>query len=229
MSKKLIGLGIVLIIVVAASRGLSGFLNSQLSTKPSKESVRNFPTIDISRQEAEDEARPSPPINKEPINYTYKKPDDPEGRSYFYSYKNPSVDSIGLDGIGFYPYPDMPYIVGQFSKVETISGSNDKYLFISDPLKNQPIEKVRLLLAPSDSIPMRYHVTLFGTEYLTNPGAIKVNKKWVNDPARMAQFVSNLKPEYDAVVALLLVDSKTALIKDSSGALVAEILSNRRL
>ncbi len=162
---------------------------------------------------------PTPVTSFNEINIAYQKTGDTTGRSIFYTYKDASRRDKGFEGINMFYYTAMPFMVGQLEKITAVPGSDDWYVYLKNPLKNTEIGKVRVTLGK----------TLMAIEHLDKPGIISLKNKDKLKSAVTIQDLQTLVPNTDALVALISVDKKGAVLTDKEGAFLTEVLASRQL
>ncbi len=219
MQKILLGIFVLLILVVALEGGYYTFL---VSRKPAPSpTTSSLPVLSTAKP-----AMVVPTIIAKLVTL-YRNKNDSLGRTIIYSSDNKDT----LNGAGLHQeILQMPYIVGLYAKRENIAGTNDYYVFLTNPLvSNKALDPIRITAA-----------TKFGMEFLDKPGIILINSAEHhlldgNPLTNPSLFDKTIQPG-DAIIILPQVDNTTnkygrttyGLKKDNQGNLIGEALATRR-
>ncbi len=218
----------IIVLTVLGTIIITEILYSMMSSAGKKQG-KNTLNPSVSPQLTPEHMIPTPVTSMMDIAIIYQQKNDSTDRSVFYIYKNRNRKDKGFEGIGLYGFSQMPFMIGQLEKKEQIQGTNDWYFYLKDPTNNTEVGKLRILLTPSVYYPLPDKVTLMATENINKPGIVERKNEDKSKSGVTLADLNSFVPNQDAVVALILNNSKGEMIKDAQGAYIVQILSNRRL
>ena len=219
----LLGLGFVIIIVLISSFFLPKFY---LSVK------QNSSTINLS------DKRIVPTGIKRLVesgwDVLYQKDGDKSGRTVIYGVDSPNTPvGAGL----LYSKDGFPYIVGSVEKWGNIEGSSDMLLYLKNPINNNQIDTVRVVVSPGVSLITNQKVTYIGVENLNKviSGLVRQSTEDIEglekDDTIDIVKLKKLVDEGDVLVIYPVAKfngDKWSINKDKDGHMIASTLLLRR-